>query len=276
MTANGPAVRPRLGALARLWVAQRRRSTLGWTLGVVAMTTVTAAMYPTIQNRPEFQDLLDKYPAELLAFFGGSGLDITSPSGYLTIELFSAMAPVLFVAMGIAGGAAASGGLEEPGRMALFVSLPIRRRRIGAELAAGVAIPIVTVAAAWFITLWACGPLFDLHLSVAKLAAGVLDVTVLALVVGLTAFAIGLATGKRSAAIGASTTLAVVSYLADSLAGLVPWLRAARRISVFSLTLADRPLVNGFHVGDTAALAAATVAIVLVGLALFERRDLRG
>ena len=102
MTANGPAVRPRLGALARLWVAQRRRSTLGWTLGVVAMTTVTAAMYPTIRNRPEFRDLLDKYPAELLAFFGGSGLDITSPSGYLTIELFSAMAPVLFVAMGIA------------------------------------------------------------------------------------------------------------------------------------------------------------------------------
>ena len=40
MTANGPAVRPRLGALARLWVAQRRRSTLGWTLGVVAMTVL--------------------------------------------------------------------------------------------------------------------------------------------------------------------------------------------------------------------------------------------
>jgi ABC-2 type transport system permease protein len=232
-------------------------------------------MFPSIRNRPEFEDLLDKYPKELLAFFGGAGdLDVTSPVGYLRVELMSFMAPVLALVLAIGTGAGALAGEEESGRLELVLAQPVSRRRVVAEAALVVLHAVGFMTVVLWLALWAGTVATGMHVAVARLLAGALAVGVLALVYGLVALALGAATGRRAFAIAVATALAVAAYLVSSLSDLIAGLRPLRPLSPFRETLGLDPLATGFHPVATVALLALCVALVAVGGAGIERRDL--
>ena len=76
-----------------------RRSVVWWSLGLIAMTALMIAVYPTIRDNPDLNKLVENYPEALKAFiaFGGD-LDYTSGAGYLGSELFAFMVPLLLSA----------------------------------------------------------------------------------------------------------------------------------------------------------------------------------
>ena len=75
-----------------------RRAIAWWSLGLVAMTALMVAVYPSVRDNPDLNKMVDDYPDAFKAFFGlGENVDYTSAVGYLNSELFSFMVPLLLL-----------------------------------------------------------------------------------------------------------------------------------------------------------------------------------
>ena len=72
-----------------------------WFSGLAVLAIVfVGAIYPSVHSSPEFDQLVESYPDALKALFGlGEGGSITSGAGYLDVELFSLMLPLLVLAI---------------------------------------------------------------------------------------------------------------------------------------------------------------------------------
>jgi len=262
--------------ISRLGLTVRRSAIVGFAAGAVAMGAWVVAMYPAVRGRPEFQDLLAKYPKEILAFFGGAAnLDITSPTGYVRIELLSFMAPVLMLVMAIGLGAHGVAGQEEQGTLELVLARPVSRWRVVAEQALVVAAATGAVGAALLASLWVGTTATSMHVAVARLTAAAVAVTVLGFVYGMVALAVGAATGRRGTALGSAAALAAAAYLLTSLSQLIAGLEPLRPLSPFSQTVGLDPLGTGFHPLASLVMVGVGVAVGAAGALAFERRDVR-
>lgn len=261
--------------IARQAVHLRRRSLLGWVLGLLALTALQAGMYPTVRGNPIYEDLLANYPKELLAFFGGVA-NMGTPEGYLQIEMFSFMLPLLFIGVGIATAAGTLAGEEEAGVLAVVLARPVSRRRFVLEKYLAVLHAVGVVTGALFGSLVLLGPVVRLNVAIDRLAAAAVAVGLLGLVFATLTFTIGAATGHRGLAIALGSALAVGAYVVESLSQIVDALDWLAAPSPFRHTVNLDPLTTGFAPVQTAALLAATALVLAVGVLAFERRDLHG
>jgi ABC-2 type transport system permease protein len=107
-------------------LARSRGAILGWGLTLAIMGMMFIPFYDSIaENKEQFEQLLEVYPEDLMAFFGES-VSFTTPEGYLAIEYFSFMPLVIGVYAVLAG----SGLLavdEERGVLDLLAAQPVSR-----------------------------------------------------------------------------------------------------------------------------------------------------
>jgi ABC-2 type transport system permease protein len=85
------------------------------------------ALYDTIANIEGFAEVIQNYPPELMAFFGGSDmLALTTSKGYLDVYYFSYMSVIVGIFAVIAGGGLLVSD-EEKGILDLVMAHPISR-----------------------------------------------------------------------------------------------------------------------------------------------------
>lgn len=253
-----------------------RRSLVWWGLGIVGFVALYAAIFPTVRDMPDIDELLDSYPEAVRAFIGASsGLDFSSPEGYLQTEAFSFLLPLIFLIFGIGAGAAAIAGEEEHGTMELLLAEPVRRRRIVLEKLGAVTAAILLLGLVTWLSLWLGALAVGMDISAARLAAGTISVVLLALVYMTLTLLLGAATGARVLAIAASAGLALAAYVLDSLANLVEELQPVQPLSPFYLYRAAEPLRHGLDPVHALALLALALVFGALALPAFERRDLR-
>jgi ABC-2 type transport system permease protein len=103
-----------------------RGQILGWGIALALLGLLMVSFYGTIAEQQEqFDQLLEAYPQELMAFFGDVET-FTTPSGYLGVEFFSYMHLILGIfAVLIGSGLFASD--EESGRLDLILAHPVTR-----------------------------------------------------------------------------------------------------------------------------------------------------
>jgi ABC-2 type transport system permease protein len=252
-----------------------RRALLAWCVGVVAYVGLIAAIFPSIEGSPEFDELLESYPEVLKSLFGiEEGGSITSGPGYLDAELFSFMLPLFVLLLAIGSGARTFAGEEDAGRLDLVLSYPVRRREavLAKGLAVGCEVLLVSVAAALGLLLF--DPVVGLDLSTRNIAAAMSSLAALGLLHGWLALSTGAATSSRALAIGVPAGLAAVGYLINGLHGIAGWLDPFRFVSTFWL-VGSSPLQGGADTWGALAVIVAAVAVLAAGAVLVERRDLR-
>jgi ABC-2 type transport system permease protein len=251
-----------------------RRGLLWWSIGLVGMVAMMAGVYPSIRDNPALNRLVEDYPEALKAFiaFGGS-IDYVSGAGYLGIELFSFMVPLLFVIAAVANGAALAGE-EERGTLDLLLSQPVSRREVAAAKLASAAAEMAVLTLVLWLALWAGVAVFDMGVSAANLLAASVTAGALGLTFGAVAFLLGAATGRRALAIGITAALAVAAYLVNALAALVSGLGPLQKASPFYHYAVGDPLRQGIAPAHAAILIAIAAISAVAGIALFERRDL--
>ncbi|HVS09643.1 MAG TPA: ABC transporter permease subunit [Planctomycetota bacterium] len=254
-----------------------RQALLWWSLGLVGMTAVIVAIFPTVRDSPELNRLVEDYPEALKAFiaFGGE-LDYSSGAGYLGMELFSLMVPLLLLIAAIGAGARAVAGEEEHGTLDLLLANPISRRRLALEKLAALASELAVLALVLWVSLLVGVTAVGMDVSAARLGAATASAALLALGFGAIALLVGAASGRRGLAIGVAAAGAVAAWLVDSLAALVDALEPVRTASPFYHYAASDPLRHGLapgHVGVLVLLCATAAALAPLAL---ERRDLRG
>jgi len=251
-----------------------RRGFLWWSLGLIGFVALIVSVYPTVHSNPALEKLSQDYPKALQAFiaFGGT-VDYTSAAGYLGIELFSLMVPLLLLVAGIGTGAATIAGEEERGTLELLLANPISRTKVVLEKAVALLLELAGLGVVLWLALWVGAVAVDMEISAGHLAAATLRAVLLALAYGAIAILLGAATGRRTVAIGLTAATAVAAYLVNGLAPLVHALEVPQKLSPFYHYAVGDPLRNGVSFTHMAVLVA--IAVVATALApwFFSRRD---
>jgi beta-exotoxin I transport system permease protein len=260
--------------LFRRGLLDHRRALIGWCVGIAAYVALVASIFPSIEGSPQLNDLIESYPDVLKTLFGISkGSTLTSGAGYLDVELFSLMLPLLVIVLAIGSAARTFAGEEDAGRLELVLSYPVRRR--SAVLAKGIALAgeIVLACAAATFTILVFDRLVGLDISLAHLASAACSLAALGLFYGWLALAAGAAYPSRALSIGLAAGTAAADYLVDGLHELAGWLDPFRFVSPFWL-IGSSPLQSGADVRGTAIVLVAAVVALAIGALLVERRDL--
>ena len=257
--------------IARLDFANRRRSLLGYCLGMAVYALVVVAMYPAFKTSTSLDKLIqsDSTAAALLGVTGR----ISSSGGWLNGNIYANFFPLIMLLLTIGYGAACLAGQDEDGTLSLVAALPVRRAIIVAQkavaMAAQAALLAVTVA-----VLVVIGRSFQLDTTVANVASTSAAVFLMGLNFGLITMAAGALTGRRGAAVGAGTALAAASYLVSSLAPAVPWIQPARYASLFYWSVGNSQINQGVSPSDYAVLIITGLCALACAILAFRRLDL--
>lgn len=247
----------------------QRRTLVYWALGIAALMLLMALLWPTVRDVYD-ETVLQAYPQELREVFGldtfGSG------AGYLNVEVFSIMLPIVFVVFGIGRGARLIAGEERDGVLEPVLVTPASRTRILLEKAAALAVGVVALGVALFAVTLLGSLLVDMDVPVADAAVGALSMTLLGLYAGWLALAIGAATGRRDQAIAGASIILIAAYVLHVVGALVEEVERWRIVSPITQAIEEGPL-DASVPSAFAALALVAIAFLALAIPLFAGRD---
>ncbi len=258
--------------ITRLDLYNRRRSTIGYAVGMVLYMLVIVVLYPSFKHSSELNKLTEGNSG-LAALLGATGT-ITSPAGWLDVNAYANFLPLIMLLLTIGYGAGAIAGQNEDLTLGLLAVLPLRRDRIVAQKIA----TMVAQASFLAVVVAACvciGRLFELTLDPWHVATATIAVLLLGVDIGLIALALGAATASRGAAIGITTTIAALSYLISSLAPVISWIKPLRYVSLFYWAVGHHQLASGAGVASLAVLAAVAIAGATAATVALRHLDIR-
>jgi len=244
----------------------------GLGLGVLGLYFIV--LFPTFANDFDLQAMLDSFPPAMMALVGGPLIDLSTPAGFLNMELFPLMLPIILGGFAITLGSGATAAEESRGTLDVLLSEPVQRWRVVTEKAVAMTLGTTAVAACLFVGVQVGAAIGGVSVPPGNLAGALLSGTLLALAFGSIALALGCWTGNRPLAIGVVGALFVVTYFINALAPLVDVLNDIQAISPFFYYLEANPIQNGIdwvHAGVLAVITVVGFAAALIG---FERRDL--
>ncbi len=262
--------------IARQVLRMSRRGLAIWSAAFAAMITIYAVIWPSVRGNVRWRDLFDTLPSTYRALFTASGtIDLSTPAGYLGIELMGFMGPALIAVYAINAGSAAVAGEEDRGGLEVTLSAPVSRTSLLVQRFAALLTGVTALVTATGLALWFFSLLFDMRLGLGAIASAAAALGIFGLFAGAVALAVGAATGSPAAARGVAALAAVVSYLINALAQVTSTLRPARPISPYYLVLGNEPLAHGLRLLGAASVLGAVAVLVVIGGVLFARRDLR-
>ncbi|MHB1317201.1 MAG: ABC transporter permease subunit [Anaerolineae bacterium] len=258
----------------RYTLASLRGQILGWGLGVAALGLILVPFYDVFMGQQaDFMQMIENYPPEFLAFFGGDAAGILTPAGYLGMYGFS-MLPVIvgIFAVSVGGGLLAND--EESGRLDLIVAHPVSRAGLfwGRTLAfLSASLGILALGWLGFSVLLGGS---SLDVTWAQMALPFLPLLTQMLIYGALALLLSmLLPARRMAAAGAGLVL-VASYLLSSMASMNEGLSAVARFLPYDYFQGGEAL-NGLEWTSFLGLLGASAALALLAWWRFERRDIR-
>jgi ABC-2 type transport system permease protein len=160
--------------------------------------------------------------------------------------------------------------------MGLLLGNPITRSRVVVEKSVAMVLYATGLGITTFVSTWIGVLLAGLEVSGPNIAAASALVTLMSLVFGGLAMAVGAATGRSRLASWSAAGVGLFSYFMFSFFPLSDTFAGWSKFSPFDLYLGSDPLNNGMAWGDAAILAGLFVALVALSIPLWSRRDLRG
>ncbi len=245
-----------------------------WTALAGLLAGFYLSLYPSIGAVEEMRGLLEAMPPELRAMFSAENADLSTPAGYLNVELFTFMLPLVVMAVTLSGAGGATAGEEERGTLELLLANPVRRWRIVVEKAMGTAVLAAILCAGVWVALALTALVMGIDIALDRVAAALVSVWLLGCALGGVAFLAGALTGSRMAAIGVGLAVAVAGFFVNALAPLADALEPWRPISPHYHYIGYDPLTNGLDPEHAIVLAVAAIVSVALAAVAFERRDL--
>jgi ABC-2 type transport system permease protein len=227
-------------------------------------------LYPSISESFSEMEL-----PEYMENFAGSAGDYSTPAGYLATEFFTAV-PITLIIFAIVAGTAATAGEESAGTLELLLAQPIRRRRVIVEKALGIAAAVSVAMLAGLPGIFLGQIFVDFDLSPLRTTAAMIVTLPVLFLFAAFGMLAGAWLPSRAMAVALSTAGAVAAYVVYTLGLLVDELTEARKLTPFYWADASKALVGDYELWRPAVLLAASIALVLLAMVLFERRDIAG
>ena len=260
-------------AIFRHTLRRFRGQILGWGIGLGSLGVYVVYFYNTmLAQREQWESLMQAFPPEMMAFFGGM-TDLISPEGYLNGIFFSYM-PIVLGTFAILAGSGLFAADEENGTLDLIMAHPITRAALfaGRFLAFMVA-AIAILALTW---LFSAGtlPFSDLPVTAGELALPFISLFAVILLFGCLALLFSMILPSRSMAATLSGLILVAAYIVDSLQNLND--RPEPAVSFNPLHyFQSAGALAGLNWAWLGGLLAASLLLALLAYLLFQQRDIR-
>jgi ABC-2 type transport system permease protein len=249
-----------------------RRGLVGWGVGIALLVLTEGAFWPAMRDMPNLDQFLASYPEAMRELFDLEAM--TSGTGFMNAELFSALLPLLFIMYGVSHGARAIAGEEGSGTLDVLLVTPVTPRRLLAEKAAALA----TLTVALGVVLWAATMLasvtFSMGMDPVDVLGGCVAMVLLGVEFGWAALAVGAILGRKALAVAAASAVAVLAYVVFVAAVFVDGLDAVQPYSPFAQALDDGPVGGALVPLSYLWLLLAPVAALAVAVPMFEHRDI--
>lgn len=251
----------------------QRRALIAWSLSLALLVAMYVAIWPSLRNQPSMSDFLNQMPKAMRALFAASGADMSTPVGYVQVELLAFMGPLLLIIYCITAGASAVAGEEDRHTLDLLLANPVSRTRVVLEKLGAMIAGAALLGAVTAVALLGEGRLANMTLPASGVTAAMVHMTLLALVFGTLALATGAATGSPALSRALPAVIAVVAYVVNGLASVVSWLEPAQKFSPFYQYAGHDPLRHGLSWPATLVAVATIVVLAAIAVAAFRRRD---
>ncbi len=254
-------------------VRVRRRTIIGWALGLGFFAVMYMSFYPAL---PEEMRNLDIGSVEIYQSLGVESM--ATFEGYLDSTVINFL-PLLVGAFGIVLGAGALAGEEDAGTLEHLAALPISRLQLYVAKAVAVIVAAVlsllavgAVAAAVFLAL-------ESEIDTSVTAADVFWVLLGHSLIAFVFVSLGLFLGAflptRGSALAAASAILVVTFFGNNLAGMVTELESVQPIFPFSYFRRYADMLTGDVPWDDVLVLIAMGAVLLVlGAIAFGARNL--
>ncbi|PRZ44050.1 ABC-2 type transport system permease protein [Antricoccus suffuscus] len=256
--------------ILRLDARLRRRSIIGYSLGMAAYVLVVVVIYPAFKDSSSLDNLVSS-DSTVAALFGVTG-SLTSPSGWLNANVYANFLPLILLLMTIGYGASAIAGQAEEGTLSLVTTLPLSRRRIAAQKLAVVLLLTIPVGVLT-LAMALIGRWFQLEVALGPLLGATIGALLLGVDFGILALLVGAWTGSRGTALGVVSALAAASYLIGSLATTVQWMHPLRFVSLFYWSVGNNQLTDGLSATSVLVLIAVALIAAAAAVTAFDRLD---
>ena len=228
-------------------------------------------LYPSIADT--YVRIIEVLPQFLQGFLDSFSLPYTV-EGFLTIELFGFLAPLIMMGFAIRRGVLAIDGEEESGTLDQLMSNPVSRFDVLWQqilaLAVSCVIPVVMLG----LSLQLGAALMGYSIALDGMLYMLVSLLLLCWTIGSLALSVGAVTGKSSAAIAVPCTVATTGYLINFMESLTSVLSFSKHISIVHYYIGNDPFVNGLNYWHVAVLAWISVASFLIAVHGFNTRDL--
>ncbi|MEH1017258.1 ABC transporter permease subunit [Micromonospora sp. CPCC 206060] len=258
-----------LPALVRKTWRDDRRALVGWATGVALFTVIYTSFYSQFQGAAELKQ--DALPQGMLDFLGIA--DMLSPAGYLQATIFSLIGPLLVLMCAITLTTRTIARPEEDGGMELLLANPLSRTAFAGQRLAATGTAVTVVAAIPLILLMIILPRVGMDIPLSNVAAAGAGLIALVWCFTGIAFLAGAATGKRGTVLTTTGVLAVATYMANAVSGMSDGWHWLRWLSPFHYFIGTDPLHTGWHPVELLTLMAVGAVTTVVGVLMFDRRD---
>jgi len=261
-----------MATIFRQTLRNYRGAIVGWGLGIAALGLLLIPFYDFFAEQQEqFSAMMDAYPQEFLAFFGGS-FNFAEPASYLSAYL--AFIPAVVGIFTVMAGAALIAGDEESGRLDLILAHPISRTNLfwGRMLAFAVATALVMVIS--WLGFAALLPWSTMPVSFGQMALPFISLFALILLFGTLATCLSqLLASKRLAAVIAGLIM-VGGYFLTSLKNINADLEPIAALTPYDYYQSGNA-ISGLNWGWMGGLLFFAILFALAGWQRFLRRDIR-
>ncbi|MFN2182709.1 MAG: ABC transporter permease subunit [Anaerolineae bacterium] len=258
----------------RYTLAQLRGQILGWGLGIAALGLILVPFYDVfMEQQADFMQMLESYPPEFLAFFGGDAASMATPGGYLGMYGFS-MLPVIVGIFAVIVGSGLLASDEESGRLDLIVAHPVSRAALFWGRLAGLIVSSVAILVLGWLGFSVLLGGSSLDVSWGEMALPFLPVLAQVLIYGTLALLCSMLLPARRLAAMAAGLVMVASYFLSSMATLNESLAAVARFLPYHYFQGSEAM-DGLNLGWFLGLMAASAVLALLAWWRFQRRDIR-
>ena len=263
-----------------LWELKQRRTALfWWCVGSVVMSVVIIALYPSIRDQAaQLDKVINSLPPGLRGLKAGTAsgtVNVGDPLQFLNSQLFYATLPIIWIILGITRGSGILGKEESSRTLELLLARPLSRSKLLTAKAAALASELLIVGGVTFVAIAIACPLFQVDVSVLRLALTTLLTALFSLSFGWIAFSLQAASSlSRRVAVAVAVGISFGGYIIASLSPLTDWLDKPAKLAPFHYFTPLDVLRGDIPRGLSIYLIGVAIIGAIIAYSGFRRRDI--
>lgn len=251
-------------------IYEKRWSTIGWSIGIIALTMMTTLFFPTFKKA--FGESLNEIPESMKAFIGDASTYQTL-GGYVDVQVIAQMV-FLTIIMAVILGSGLIAGDEGSGTLQSLLAQPVKRSKVFIQKYCALIVLTLLATSFIFIAVFASGIIINESMDWWRMAQATFGMWLITLVFGVSAYSLGAMTGKRALAGSLVGMVAFVSYIITSLAVTVEALKIPNKLSPFYYFNTPSIIKYGIDWGNVTVLIAIIAVFSIASYLLFRNRDI--